>query len=87
MQKYVQLELAEEDGSIWSRYSSDHNSQVHQRIEEILSKNPAGSLIDLEDKQLAGAQIDRFITKDGLQYIEFDRKYLLVEIEHTESPP
>ena len=60
---------------------------MHQKIEEVLCKNPVGSLIDQEDRVLAGAQIDRFVTKDGLQYIEFDRRYLLVENEPTESPP
>ena len=57
----------------WLPYNGSQT--LHIEIFDYLARNPIASCIDTEDAANAEVQLERYVTNDGLTYLEFDRKY------------
>ena len=59
--------------SEWLPY--DRSLNLRSEISDYLTQNPIASCIDTEDAASADVRLERYVTTDGLKYLEFDSKY------------
>ena len=73
------IELLEPDDSRWVRcddsFEGSGSLRMHAMVKDQLVNNPIQSLLDEEQLNNADFELDRFIARDGLAYLEFDRRY------------